>query len=643
MTIYGNEADADKKIEFHVWDGDKCNEYVEILEEIRYLENSLVGSPIEPQPIHVLNLVKKCLVLNKGWNWVSFNLDLGTGNNTVTNVLASLRNKDGSLIKDDRLFSRYYGAPDNVWKHTLTTITPQKRYLISAPEKDTVCLKGSPYVASQFPINIINGWNWVGYVPSTGMTVTQALRGLTPLNGDIIKSQTLFAQYVAGIGWVGNLNFLEPLKGYFMKISNAGTLIYPTTNSGTVNEIENAGMQEGLLAQAAQESSMNDGFSQYQSTMSMVAKVNGVSLGADDELRAYMDDKLVGSNKSMAYDTGRLFFETIYNQDQVNIKFKLYKADRKKEYELNKSVAFKVDGVMGLVNDPIVFELLATNTPALTLNIEDQVIEQPNKVFEQVSIPNHIVEANPNCTTFSFNTILPTGTEVRPTCNAQVGAEGNMNGVIKVVYNERSTFVSENDVLSFVHPTTGVVVGCGSFDASSKYFDVTIVGNTASSETPIDVKYYSDVLKKSFTLKAGVLYKNNRLLGDFRTPFTVDFSPLTISSNTSGVITTVMRDTSWTGKYCVEAFAMNCTGLSDGQTSFCFQRLKQGACVELIVRKITESQDKVVKALSISSEALINSGVKIDYQGGHLIDLKPGFDVPSGGVFTGKIAGCNNR
>jgi hypothetical protein len=35
--------------------------------------------------------------------------------------------------------------------------------------------------------------------------------------------------------------------------------------------------------------------------------------------------------------------------------------------------------------------------------------------------------------------------------------------------------------------------------------------------------------------------------------------------------------------------------------------------------------------------------VKIDYQGGHLIDLKPGFDVPSGGIFTGKIAGCNNR
>ena len=95
--------------------------------------------------------------------------------------------------------------------------------MINVSQKDTICIKGSPYLTDKFPITISPGWNWVGYIPSTGMTVTQAFKDLTPLNGDIIKSQTLFAQYVAGIGWIGNLSFLEPLKGYLLKISNSGT------------------------------------------------------------------------------------------------------------------------------------------------------------------------------------------------------------------------------------------------------------------------------------------------------------------------------------------------------------------------------------------------------------------------------------
>ncbi|MFY7911211.1 MAG: LamG-like jellyroll fold domain-containing protein, partial [Emticicia sp.] len=57
LTIYGNSSDIDKPIEFAIWDGDKCNEYVEVLEQISYEEGGLVGSPLEPQPINVLNLV----------------------------------------------------------------------------------------------------------------------------------------------------------------------------------------------------------------------------------------------------------------------------------------------------------------------------------------------------------------------------------------------------------------------------------------------------------------------------------------------------------------------------------------------------------------------------------------------------------
>ncbi|MES2516678.1 MAG: LamG domain-containing protein [Bacteroidota bacterium] len=639
MTIYGNSEDVGKPIEFHVWQGVKCNEYVEILEEFTYQEGALEGSPLEPAQIHVLNLVKKCIPLNKGFNWVSFNLNLGTGRNTFKNVLSSLKTKDGAYIKTDNNFAEYIGG---TWDALDSLILPTKRYMLYVTGKDTVCFKGEPYKQNLFPITIKPSpqWNWLGYVPSTGMTVTQALKGLTALNGDIIKSQTLFAQYVAGVGWIGNLSFLEPLKGYLLKIGNAGMLTYPS--GGAAFNSENAITPDALAAQVAQEAPMTYDFTKYQLTMNLIGKVNGIKIDAEDELRAYIDGKLVGVNKSIAYSSDKLFFQTIYYQDEQVISFKLFKADRQKEYELNQNVLFKGETLTGLVNDPFIFDLAVNVQPAVTIAIDNQVISQPDKVFTGVSIAAKVAENNANCTLFGVSTILPLDTVSKPTCTAQI-LDGNMSSVIKIKYNELSSFVSAGDAISFTNSVTGAVVGCGVFKEANSLFYATISGSTTATKVPIDVKYYSSVMKKSFTIKAGVTYDYNTRLGNAVAPFTIDVSPLTVGSDANGLITAVMRDTSWTGKYCVNAFAMNCTGYSDGQTSFCFQRLKQGDCVDLIVRKVSETEDKIIKAVSISSEALIKSGVKIDYQGGNQIELKPGFDTSTGAIFTGKIGGCNNR
>ena len=642
LTIYADANDEGKPIEFTIWNGAKCNQYVEVEETFTYQEGSLLGSPLAPQRISVRNLVKKCIPLNRGFNWVSFNLDLGAGKNSVTNVLKTLKTKEGAYIKSDNNFFAEY-LSNGKWDALDSTIVPTKRYMIYVAAKDTVCIKGEPYQQALYPITIKSGWNWIGYVPSTGMTVTQALAGLTPLNGNIIKSQTLFAQYVAGVGWIGNLNFMEPLKGYLLNISNGGKLTYPTpiTNAAPLKGDVNSFSEANLAQQALQEAPMTFDFTQYNSTMNLIGKVNGIEITADDELRAYIDGTLVGVNKSILNGKSRLFFETIYHDDEQNVRFKLYKADRGKEFELNRTVQFQAETLAGLVTEPIIFDIVSVNQSAVSIIIEDQVITQPNKIFPTVSIPGGVVESNANCTNYAFNTILPVGTTTKPTCEAQT-FEGNMTAVIKVNYNELSSFVSANDVLSFVNPTTGAVLGCAGFNADNKLFYATIGGSTTATEIPIDVMYYSDMMKKTFTLKSGMTYKYNSRLGNALSPFNIDVSPLQVSKNTSGIITAVMQDTSWTGKYCVNVFAMNCSGYNDGQTSFCFQRLKSGDCVDVIVRNITESIDKTVQALSISSKALINSGITIEYKGGNLIELKPGFSTNANTVFKAQIGGCNN-
>jgi hypothetical protein len=643
MTIYANSDDIGKPVEINVWDGDKCNEYVEVLQEFTYQEGDLIGSILEPQPVQVLNLVKKCIPLNRGWNWVSFNLDLGDGNNTISTMLSSLKNKEGTVIKSDDSNARYYGSPINGWKGTLTSITPQKRYMINVAQKDTICIKGMPYAVDDFPIDISAGWNWVGYVPSTGMSVTQALKGLSPLNGDIIKSQTLFSQFIAGVGWIGNLSFLEPLKGYLMKISSSGTLVYPTGNVSQTNgifTIEDISSEE-IASQNALEAPMTFDFTKYQLTMNLIGQVNGIGIDADDELRAYVDGQLVGVNKSISYAKDRLFFQTIYYQDESVINFKLYKANRKKEYSLNRTIPFAAESVAGMVDNPIVFELTTTDLEPIVFVIEDKMIWEPNRIFEPVSVIAAVSNQSVFCGSFTFNSTLPIATDAKPVCVSQTGLQGNMFGILKINYNERSTFSSANDVLSFIDPVTGLTVGCSEYDSQYNIFNFTAKGGVSSIETPLDVKYYSNAMKKSFLIKSGIMYANNKELGDYNYPVKLDLSPLKISIE-NGVITAVVQDTTWIGTHCVEAFALNCPGFNDGQTTICFQRLKSDDCLEVSVRNTAESANKSVKAVSISSEAIINSGVRINYIGGNKIELTPGFETKPGTVFSSKIEGCEN-
>lgn len=645
LTIYGNSDDEDKPVEFTIWDGRRCNEYVEILENYTYRDGSLVGSPLVPTPVSVLNLVKKCIPLNRGFNWVSFNLNLGTGRNTVSNMLSSLKNKTGAYIKTDNSFAQY--LPNYGWDALDSLIYPTKRYMVFVLARDTVCIKGAPYEARSYPIAIKNSWNWIGYVPSTGMTVTQALRGLTPLNGDIIKSQTLFAQYVAGVGWIGNLSFLEPLKGYLLKISNAGTLTYPTTNSLNSGLIGTIGLSDkeaarGLQLQSLQEVTMTFDFTQYEQTMNLIGKVNGMEIDDEDELRAYIDGVLVGTNKAIVDKKERLFFQTIYYQDEQNIQFKLFKADRNKEFSLDKTVVFKSETLVGLVEKPVVFNIITSPLPPVTIKVEDNVvIKQPVVVFPTVSIPASIVENTANCSSYSVSTILPLGTETKPTCLAPT-LEANMSTVIKIRFNERTGFVSDNDVLTFINPVTNTVLGCATFNSSNKLFYGLIAGPTGSATIPVNVKYFSNTMKKSFTLKSAVIYKANGVLGDALAPYELNIAPLSVSIS-NGIVTAAMRDTSWTGSYGVNVFALNCSGYSDGQATFNFYRLKSGDCIEVIDRKITDIESKDIQAVKITSQATINAGLNINYQGGNLIELKPGFDARTGAIFKGQIGGCNNK
>ena len=121
--------------------------------------------------------------------------------------------------------------PGYGWDGNLTTIEPSEMYMIEISGPCTFTLSGTPVTPANHPVTLVPGFTWISYPLSQSMTVNEALSGLTPAIGDVIKSQNGMAMYT-GISWQGTLTHLEPGKGYIYK-SNATTdktFSFPASN-----------------------------------------------------------------------------------------------------------------------------------------------------------------------------------------------------------------------------------------------------------------------------------------------------------------------------------------------------------------------------------------------------------------------------
>ncbi len=79
--------------------------------------------------------------------------------------------------------------------------------------------------ATVMEIELSSGWNWISNnVEASDMSISTVLGGLTPADGDLIKGQTHFCQYLAGVGWQGNLSRVETGKSYRIFLNEAENL-----------------------------------------------------------------------------------------------------------------------------------------------------------------------------------------------------------------------------------------------------------------------------------------------------------------------------------------------------------------------------------------------------------------------------------
>jgi hypothetical protein len=358
LTVYSNVA-AGETVTFQVWDASACKLYGSTIESFTFEADGLLGSPLVPQSLRTNNMLLAKVPIRPGWNWISYNVDLMDP--AINKGLESLSSPQGGLIKGQTAFSSYSGALQT-WAGNLKNLSHLTMYQYRSNAVDSLQLLGMP-VDPSTPIPVTTGWNWLGFLPQRGMRVWEALGSLTPLNGDLVKGQFTFAQYVAGLGWIGNLSFMSSPNGYLLKLSLPGTLVYPSSVPG--NNAQEGPAEKSNPSPVAPEvlpySYWKVKPEAYEQSMNIIAVVErpgeGNILGEGDEVGAFFREEVRGSSQVLYIEAldAYLVFLTVYaNREGEPIRFRYYDASAGRVIELNEIAVFRGNSLQGLAEKPLV-------------------------------------------------------------------------------------------------------------------------------------------------------------------------------------------------------------------------------------------------------------------------------------------------
>ncbi|MBO7647745.1 MAG: C10 family peptidase [Bacteroidales bacterium] len=165
------------------------------------------------------------LELSAGWNWISLNIE---SDSLLTQLMSAVGN-NADILKSQ---TQYRQQQDGIWFGPLNNMTTGQGYMIHMLAAGELRIMGTPADPAATGIGIHPGWNWIGYVPQNSMSLAEAFGNFSPQDGDMVKSQSLSAQYHTGVGWTGSLTTLEPGKMYMYYSNNSEirVLYYPTGN-----------------------------------------------------------------------------------------------------------------------------------------------------------------------------------------------------------------------------------------------------------------------------------------------------------------------------------------------------------------------------------------------------------------------------
>ena len=371
LMLYGETGDM---FNFKLYNHETNEESVAgCVSVVTFEPNAIVGTFEDPFVFNFTNM--QLTQFYQGWNWWSTYIEQ-EGIDGLTMLEEGL-GSNGFQIKSQTDYVTNYGT---MWFGMLSSITNEETYMVNNTADCIVAMPGMPATPSDHPINISNGWNWIGYPCTNTMSVSEAFAGLESTNGDQVKSQADYAMYFNGV-WFGQLQNITPGTGlmYMSNNTESTTLVYPDGSRNTE------------AATSAKATHWTNDIHAYPHNMTVMAVVelNDEELNSENyELAAFANGECRGSAKLTYVEplNRHVAFLTIAGNDAAELGFRLYDAETGTEYyDAEETLSFAVNATIGEPEDVFVVHFRGT-TGMDELSSSVQVYPNPVNGGERFSI-----------------------------------------------------------------------------------------------------------------------------------------------------------------------------------------------------------------------------------------------------------------
>ena len=302
-----------------------------------------------------LNNITQTTNFNNGWNWWSGYVELDE--NSLEQLQEGLGSNGLTIKSQNDGYASYLEGFG--WYGSLNSINNQSTYQVKTNTACTMEMTGSAANPEDHPITLNSGWTWVGYPVNLSMSVAEALSGITPQNGDMLKSQNDgFASYLDGFGWYGSLSILNPGMGLMFKSNNSSAVTFVYPNGGTRTDLK--------ANQTAENNHWSPNLTAYPDNMSVMAVVelDGNELqGENYELAAFANGEVRGSARLMYVEPLNRYmaFLTIAGDEAVELHFGLYNNETGAvETQCVASLPYETNAVVGSFAEPYVVRFRGT-------------------------------------------------------------------------------------------------------------------------------------------------------------------------------------------------------------------------------------------------------------------------------------------
>lgn len=226
LDVYGNADDAGTPLTFKVYDASTGIMYpvTTTSQPVAFSANVLVGKYADPLRIEAADKIEQATMLGAGWNWMSFYAK--ADDMDVRSVFADVA--DGvQTVKTQNVF---VNCDNGTWYGKNFDVDNRSMYKVRMTKARMLKLIGSSGTQADRTITLVPGWNWIAYNNTQTASVADALAGMDPQDGDMIKGQYGFALF-DGYEWTGSLKALVPGQGYMLQSASAGTrtFTYPAS------------------------------------------------------------------------------------------------------------------------------------------------------------------------------------------------------------------------------------------------------------------------------------------------------------------------------------------------------------------------------------------------------------------------------